>query len=105
VLPFAPSAIRFATDADDAAVRRIAQLDSQGPMTGPVLLAEDGGTAVAAFSLADGRIAADPFRSTLNAVAALRVRAGALQAAERTPSLGARMRAAVRVGSPATAAA
>jgi hypothetical protein len=105
MIPFTPSAIRFATEADDAAVRRIAELDSQRPLTGPVLLAEAGDTAVAAISLADGRIIADPFRQTLNAVAALRVRAGAMQAAEHTPSLAARMRAAVRVGQPAAAAA
>jgi hypothetical protein len=105
MIPFSPSAIRFATEADDAVVRQIAELDSQRPLTGPVLLAEAGDTAIAAISLADGRIVADPFRRTLNAVAALRVRSGAMAAAERTPSLGARMRAAVRVASPAAAAA
>jgi hypothetical protein len=104
VLPFTPSAIRFATEADAAAVRRVAELDSQRPLTGPVLLAEDGDTAIAAVSLTDGRIVADPFRHTLNAVAALRVRSGAMEAARRTPSLGERMRAAVRVA-PAVAPA
>jgi hypothetical protein len=46
-----------------------------------MLIAESGGAVVAARSLADGTVAADPFRRTAHAVAALRARAAELGAA------------------------
>jgi hypothetical protein len=104
VLPFTPAAIRLATDADAVDLQRIAELDSQRPLAAPILLAQHRLAPIAAMSLADGRVVADPFQPTLGAVAALRVRAGALSAARRTPSLAERMRFAVRVARPAVAA-
>jgi hypothetical protein len=50
-------------------------------------------------SLSDGRIVADPFQPTAHLVVHLRLRAGAVRAYERTPSLASRVRAAVRVRS------
>jgi hypothetical protein len=61
-MAFDACAIRPATAADARALARVAALDSQRPLAAPVLLAEEGGVAVAAISLADGRVVADPFR-------------------------------------------
>ena len=56
--------LRLTTDADATTLRDLALLDSARPLTGPVVLAELGGRAVAARSLADGRVVADPFVPT-----------------------------------------
>jgi hypothetical protein len=90
-------AIRLATDDDAAALRRLAALDSQRPLSGPVLVGEIGGATVAALSLSDGRTIADPFVPTAHLLASLRVRATGLLAVERTPSLRRRLRDAVPV--------
>jgi hypothetical protein len=67
--------LRWAGPADDALLRRLAELDSTRPLRRPILLAERDGVAVAALSAADGRVAADPFEPTAEAVALLRLRA------------------------------
>jgi hypothetical protein len=83
---------------------RLAALDSQRPLTGPALVGEIDGRPAAAISLEDGRVVADPFQHTGQLVALLRMRARALNAAEREPSVRKRLRAAVRVaGRPAYA--
>ena len=87
--------VRPATAADAQALSRLAELDSAQPLEGDVLLAEEKGIPVAAASLADGRMIADPFRLTGPARAALRARAHALGAAAASPSLLARLRAAL----------
>lgn len=87
--------IRTAAEADAPALRRIAQLDSQRPLTAPALVAELGGDAAAAISLADGRVVADPFQYTAVATQALRARSDALQAQLRTPSPAERIRKAL----------
>jgi hypothetical protein len=90
--------IRYADDDRDAAtLRRLAELDSRPPLAGRVLLAEDDGVAIAAYSVTEGRTVADPFRHTERALIMLRMRASALAAYERTPSLRDRLSAAVRV--------
>jgi hypothetical protein len=94
--------IRPATPADADALARLAQLDSQAPLTGRVLLGELGGSLAAAISLADGRVIADPFRRTAQVAVQLRIQAGAQRAYERTPSLSERMLAGL---SPAVVAA
>jgi hypothetical protein len=87
--------IRLATH-DDPALRRIAELDSQRPPApGPVLIGEIDGTPQAAYSLADGRVVANPLVATGALLAHMRMRAGALGAYEHTPSLSARIRAAL----------
>jgi hypothetical protein len=99
-------AIRLATADDELALQRLAQIDSQAPLTaGPVLVGEIGGRPEAALSLTDGRAAANPFLPTAILLAHLRMRAGALGAYERTPSLAARMRAALSGAVPSPAAA
>jgi hypothetical protein len=91
-----PYTIRLATNDDDAALRRLADLDSHGPLApGPVLIGEIDGTPQAAYSLSDGRVVANPFMATGALLAHMRMRAGALGAYEHTPSLSARIRAAL----------
>jgi hypothetical protein len=88
--------IRIATAEDEAALRRLADIDSQDPLTpGPYLVGEVDGSPQAALSLADGRVVANPFVPTAQLLAHLRMRAGALAAYERMPSLPARLRAAL----------
>ena len=56
--------IRLATEDDDAALRRLAEVDYQDPLVpGPVLLGEIDGKPQAALSLVDGRTIANPFVS------------------------------------------
>ena len=77
------------------AVRRLAYLDSQRPLRGQTLVAFEDGQPLAAISLADGRVVADPFQQTAKLVAQLRMRARAMQEAERTPDLSDRLRESV----------
>jgi hypothetical protein len=88
-------AIRPATEDDAPALRRLATLDSSPPLGHPVLLAEIDGTPAAALSLADGRLAADPFLPTAALAVHLRLRAKGLLAHDREPSLAARIHAAL----------
>lgn len=79
--------IRFATEGDadaERAATRLAQLDSARPPSGPLLVAERGGLPVAARSLADGRVVADPFERTADAVALLHMRAAQLSSPRRS---------------------
>ena len=87
--------IRQATEADAVALDRLAALDSQRPLSGPVLVAEIGGSPAAAISLTEDRVVADPFQYTAVARRGLRMRADALRAYERTPSLAERIREAL----------
>jgi hypothetical protein len=103
---FPPNAftIRLAGDDDAATLRRLAEVDSQNPLSGRILVAVDGDVMVAALSIDENRVIADPFRRTSPALALLRMRASALTRYEQTPSLRERIRAATRVarGSVAT---
>jgi hypothetical protein len=74
-------ALRVADDHDALAVRRLAALDDAPPLRGAVLLALVDGEAVAATSLSDGRVVANPFVRTADAVTLLSLRAA--QLAER----------------------
>ncbi len=73
--------LRVAHDDDALAVRRLAALDDQPPLQGQVLLALVDDVAVAATSLADGRVVANPFLPTAETVTLLSLRAA--QLAER----------------------
>ena len=89
--------IRQATEADAPTLRQLAELDSQGPFAGPALIAESGdGVAIAAISLFDERVVADPFEPTAVASQLLRMRLGARRAYSATPSVADRVRAALR---------
>jgi hypothetical protein len=82
--------LRWAGPTDDAVLRRLAQLDSTRSLQQPILLSECNGVAVAAVSVADGRVAADPFEPTAEAVALLRLRAAQLGTARRASRPGLR---------------
>jgi len=86
-------AIRAATPADDAALVTLSQLDSARVVQRPALLASVDDLPVAALSLADDRVVADPFHPTSDVVAVLRARAAALRGTSRAPQ---RRRLAVR---------
>jgi hypothetical protein len=87
--------IRLATEQDAAALRRLAALDSAKPLTGRVLIGELAGQPAAALSLKTGATIADPFQATENLRVHMRMRASALEAVEREPSLRERMLDAV----------
>ncbi|MBV8946780.1 MAG: hypothetical protein JO286_01220 [Solirubrobacterales bacterium] len=71
-------ALRVAQADEDPVVRRLADLDDSRPLTGQVLLALVDGEAVAAASLGDGRVVANPFRPTADTVTLLSLRASQL---------------------------
>jgi hypothetical protein len=78
--PEAPVALRPVRDDDHGAVARLAALDSRPAPTGEVLLALVDDRPVAALSLEDGSVVADPFAPSAGAVELLQVRAERLQA-------------------------
>ncbi len=82
--------LQQATAAKDAALRELAQLDSARPVSRPALMAVVDDKLLAAISLCDGRVVADPFSETEAAVALLRVRASSLQTASRSRASGGR---------------
>ena len=68
-------ALRMAERDEAAAVRRLAALDDAPALEGPVLLAVMDGEAVAALSLLDRRVVANPLLATRDLVQLLRLRA------------------------------
>ena len=68
-------ALRLAGSDEGHMVRRLAALDDQPALEGPVLLALVDGEAVAALSLHDRRVVANPFLFTRDLVQLLRLRA------------------------------
>ena len=66
--------IRAARGSDGAALENLARMDSQRPLTGDVVLAEQDGVIVAALS--GERAIADPFRPTADVLTLLRVHTG-----------------------------
>jgi hypothetical protein len=78
--------LRFAFPDDAAALDQLAALDSSEPPAMPVLLGEVEGQPIAALSLADGAVIADPFRHTVAVVELLRARAGQLTEARSAPA-------------------
>ncbi len=88
--------IRRATEQDDVELRRLAELDSQRPLTGPALVGMIDGKAAAAVSEIDGRVIADPFQHTAVLRQMLRLRLSAIRSYARTPSLAQRVRASLQ---------
>ncbi len=66
--------IRDSRPTDAAELRRLAALDSATVPHGELLVAEEDGRVVAAYSPDDARAIADPFRRTANVVDMLRLR-------------------------------
>lgn len=75
--------LRLATANDEELAGVLAQLDSAEPLVGRKLLAFVDGWPVAALSLEDGRVVANPFAPTAQAVAMLRLRASQLTPSPR----------------------
>ena len=76
---WSPLVLRIAVAADATPLRRLAHMDSARPLCGQTLLAEQGGSVIAALSLDDGRVIADPFLASAGAVGLLRLRAAQLR--------------------------
>jgi alpha-beta hydrolase superfamily lysophospholipase len=66
--------IRVAAHDDGGELARLAALDSSRPLRGCVLVAEIDGVAVAAISVPEGQVVADPFERTAEIVEMLRLR-------------------------------
>lgn len=81
-------ALRVAHDDEGAVVHRIAELDSARALSGEILLALIDGEPVAARSLRDGRVVANPFVRTADAVALLDIRASQLTTPGRQRRFG-----------------
>lgn len=75
--------IRLAGSGDRGVLNGLAALDSQRPFQGDALIAELDGIAVAALSLRDGRLIADPFAPTAAVGDHLRLRAASITATKR----------------------
>jgi hypothetical protein len=77
--PVAPViALRLAGHDEADELAELASLDSQRPLSGDVLIAVVDGQLVAATSLADGRVIANPLRRTVEVRALLQTRAAQL---------------------------
>jgi len=74
-------ALRVAENDEAPVVRRLAALDDAPPLKGEVLLALVDDEPVAAVSLRDGRVVANPFRRTADTVRLLSLRASQLSGA------------------------
>jgi hypothetical protein len=91
--------IRLATEEDTGTLTRLAQVDSQRPLGGDVLIGEVDGKTAAAISLTDSRVISDPFQHTSQITQLLRMRAASINAVLKTPSLRERILGGVRRGS------
>ena len=67
--------LRLATSADVSALARLADLEQTARPADPVLLGEVMQRPVAALSLRDGRVIADPFTPTADLIELMRLRA------------------------------
>ena len=78
---YAAVTIRKLSDeqADREALERLVERDSGAPLDGVVLVAEVEGALLAALSLADGRVVADPFSRTNEIRSLLELRAAQLR--------------------------
>lgn len=66
--------LRTCGEGDAPGLRRLAERDSASVPPGTLLAADAGGELIAAISLGTGRVIADPFRPTADAVELLRRR-------------------------------
>jgi antirestriction protein ArdC len=95
VLPANSHRVRPATAHDAKALRKLAAVSGARPLAGRVLVAEVRGVVAAAVSRDDLRTIADPALAPAYLTTILRLRADALAAVARQPSLAERMREAV----------
>jgi len=76
--------VRRGSHPDTDALAIVAALDSSRPLTGRTVVGELDGRIVAAVSLHDGRVVADPFVATADVVEMLRVHTTAGRSAARS---------------------
>ena len=79
-----PVGLRLCRASDDDALGRLAVLEGRPLPAGPFVVAEVDGSLIAALPLDGGAPLADPFRSTIQLIPLLRLRAEQLSSAERT---------------------
>ena len=72
-------AVRLAGPEDEAAIGRVAALDSSEAAGGPHLVAEADGDVIAALAIGSGQAVADPFRWTADVVELMTVRAAQMR--------------------------
>jgi hypothetical protein len=77
------ASVRFAHPEEAGALQRLAQLDDAPELAGEILVATIDADVVAALSLDDGRVVANPFVLTSDAVELLRASATALRGRRR----------------------
>lgn len=70
-----PLTVRFAGAPDEPALALLAELDSAPVPSAPLLVGERDGRPIAALSLSDGAVVANPFVATADVVALLELRA------------------------------
>jgi hypothetical protein len=80
--------LRRGRPTDTAEIATLAALDSARPLTGQTIVAESDGRIVAAISLHDGRVVADPFTPTADIVEMLRLPTAGARSAKARPRLG-----------------
>jgi hypothetical protein len=80
--------VRRGRPADQHALAILAALDSARPLTGRTVVGEVDGRVVAAVSLHDGRVVADPFVPTASVVEVLRVHTAGGRSAAARPRRG-----------------
>jgi hypothetical protein len=85
--------IRESTQADEQALRQLAELDNKQPLSGRVMIGELHGEPAVAVSMADGRTVSHPHRATDLLVPLVGMRVRAQRTFERMPSLTARVAA------------
>jgi hypothetical protein len=88
--------IRHASDADEPALRRLAELSGQAPVHLPALVGEVAGRTAAAVSLIDCRVVSDPAEQTGRLTPMLLLRARVIHALHTSPALRDRVIAALR---------
>jgi hypothetical protein len=79
-------ALRTATDRDAAILAKLAELDSAPPLHAPAVVALVDGRPVAAASLSDASVVADPFMPTADVVELLQAHVAATASAAETRS-------------------
>ena len=92
--------VRRSHSGDQAALARLAALDSASPPRGPALIAEADSRMLAALPLGSGGAIADPFEPTAELVALLELRRAQIDSAETHSPRAGRMRSLLRRPTP-----
>jgi hypothetical protein len=91
-----PVTVRLAIAADGPQLQLLAELDSARVPAAPLLIGERGGHLIAALSLSEGAVVANPFTPTADVVALLRLRARQLHGGSAGGAVRHRLAAAWR---------